>query len=324
MCSIRRVAFVSLFALGLAAPAACSATSDDDQTGSVSSQIRNDGKQEGASNPDKLSCGPGEITSEVDLGGVNRNLDLGFGCQIEIDTAKQGPLKQFDWLERCNTGATPIPIDRVLARAGNNSGDATGATCIIPPAHTSGENCGTPEGSGNKGLNRIAFCFKPPPTPPKCGDNHKDPGEECDGADDRSCGEGKKCDDHCKCVPENNPKCGDNHKDPGEECDGRDDESCGMGKKCDDHCKCVPENNPKCGDNHKDPGEECDGRDDESCGMGKKCDDHCKCVPENNPKCGDGHKDPGEECDGADDKSCGMGKKCDDHCKCVAEGGKTW
>lgn len=126
---------------------------------------------------------------------------------------------------------------------------------------------------------------------PKCGDGHKDPGEECDDGNTK---DGDGCDSECK----KEPYCGDGCKDPYEECD---DGNKYDGDGCDSECK----KEPVCGDGHKDPYEECD---DGNKYDGDGCDSECK----KEPVCGDGCKDPYEECDDGNTKD---GDGCSSKCK---------
>jgi hypothetical protein len=141
----------------LGAMAACSSSSNDPPSGSNSSEVRNDGKEEGATNPGKLSCeahGFTGIDTVVDLGGVNRTLDLGNGHSVTISDAHAGPNWSFSF-------SSDLVMSLILVRSGNQDSTIT----LNPPASSGHVTRADAVGPTKPGLNRIAFCFVPPPTP---------------------------------------------------------------------------------------------------------------------------------------------------------------
>lgn len=144
---------VTLFVSGVVAVAACTSKMGEDSE-SATAAIRNDGKEPHATNPGKLSCEdhgfPGADTA-VDLGGVNRTLDLGGGASVKVTGAHAGKSWHFHW------EATGASISMILMRSGNKD-----SYLALDPAKTSGDvTRDDVEGESKPGLNRIAFCYTP-------------------------------------------------------------------------------------------------------------------------------------------------------------------
>jgi hypothetical protein len=116
----------------------------------------------------------------------------------------------------------------------------------------------------------------------RCGDGHRDPGEQCDDGAKNSDTAPGACRTTCKL-----PVCGDGVVDPGEQCDDGASNSATRPGACRANCKL-----PTCGDGVVDPGEQCDDGVKNSDTAPGACRTTCKL-----PTCGDGVVDPGEQCD---------------------------
>ncbi|MEZ4450367.1 MAG: DUF4215 domain-containing protein [Nannocystaceae bacterium] len=146
---------------------------------------------------------------------------------------------------------------------------------------------------------------------PICGDQHIDPGEECDdgnAVDDDECTngcqlpacgdgivqDGEACDDGNLVVDDGCtnecvlPACGDGIVQDGETCDAGADN--GPGKACKGDCQ-----DNVCGDGDVGPGEGCD---DGNMVDDDECTNACKLA-----SCGDGKVQPGEACDDGNDSN---------------------
>lgn len=132
----------------------------------------------------------------------------------------------------------------------------------------------------------------------RCGNGFKDPGEVCDGKNDR----GGPCRQDCL----SDLTCGNGEKDPDEVCDYADPVN---GTRCNDECSRLD----GCGNGFVEEGEQCDpGVDASSDGPSSNlldCDSDCTF-----PVCGDGHLNPaaGEECDPG---TLGVTETCTSTCK---------
>lgn len=162
------------------------ACGDGEDVGQSASALRNDGLEEGASNPNKLTCASHGITgaTTVDLGGVDRTLDLGGGATLAITNAHAGPDWRFDWAV---TGGT---VSLILVRSGNK--DSYVAFPATSSGHVDRDDVTAepgPYGGTKPGLNRIAVCFTPTELP--CDEWHPCP-PDCEGADKW---------DYVKCAP---------------------------------------------------------------------------------------------------------------------------
>lgn len=171
---LRTALLVSLAASGLYAVQACSEP-DDAPTNTAASGIRNDGKQPDGTNPGKLSCedqaGLSGFETVVDLGGVNRTLDLGGGLSIVITNAKGlGSDHQWSFDFEGN-----VVVGAVLLRSGNKD-SIVRYTPSVPANTLTHVERSEAEGPTKTGLNRIAFCFQRPPPPPDAGPPPPDSG----------------------------------------------------------------------------------------------------------------------------------------------------
>ncbi len=161
---LRTTFFVTLAtASAISAVVACSENPDDEaQPSTTAAEVRNDGKEDNASNPGKVSCEDHNfdgIETDVDLGGVNRTVDLGGGNSCTVSGVKKGKEWHFDF-------NSDIPISLVLIRSGNKVSTAM----ISPPSKWGTVTRDDAWGETKPGLNRIAFCFekkKYPPPPHK-------------------------------------------------------------------------------------------------------------------------------------------------------------
>lgn len=181
MFRLRNSISMTLVVAGVVAFAACTSNTGEDDSSSTSSAMRNDGKEPHGTNPGKLSCEdhgfPG-VDTAVDLGGVNRTLDLGGGAKVEVTGAHAGPSWHFHFK------ATNALVAKVLMRSGNKDSEYALDT---PSAEGDVERADA-DGPSKPGLNRIAFCWvpkppppeedcgapPPPPPPPPCDDDHHD------------------------------------------------------------------------------------------------------------------------------------------------------
>ena len=155
--------FASIVA-GVTTIAACSSV-DDEQRGVVASALRQDPS---ASPQDKVSCLdhglPGSETA-VDLGGVNRVLDLGDGLSITVFNSQPGGQNwNFEW-------TSDVEIVKILIRSGNDISEVTNNL----PATSGKVTRADAIGDTNPGLNRIGFCWYRP-TPPDAGPPPPDAG----------------------------------------------------------------------------------------------------------------------------------------------------
>jgi hypothetical protein len=133
-----------------------------------------------------------------------------------------------------------------------------------------------------------------------CGDARVDPGEQCDEGARNSDTRADACREGCR-----NAHCGDNVKDRGEACDGADfgGLTCaalgGTGAlRCVgcriDQAGCAPEPGA-CGDGRVDDGEQCDDGEGNSNTRADACRLDCRRA-----RCGDGVRDTPEQCDASD------------------------
>lgn len=154
MFRLRNSISMTLVVAGVVAFAACTSNTGEDDSSSTSSAMRNDGKEPNGTNPGKLSCEdhgfPG-IDTAVDLGGVNRTLDLGGGASVQVTGAHAGKSWHFHYK------ATGASISLILMRSGNKD-----SSLALDPAQVEGDvERQDVDGESKPGLNRIAFCYKP-------------------------------------------------------------------------------------------------------------------------------------------------------------------
>lgn len=160
---LRTVFLLTVAASGVAAAVVACSEEPNENPASTASQVRNDGKEPTGTNPGKLSCADHGFLgadTKVDLGGVNRTLDLGGGQSCTVSGVKKGPEWVFDF-------TCTVDISTVLMRSGNLDSFA-----LIDPAKKSGrvtrsdaQDSQVVNGGTKPGLNRIAFCFVPPVVP---------------------------------------------------------------------------------------------------------------------------------------------------------------
>jgi len=140
-----------------------------------------------------------------------------------------------------------------LAACATNNGDGR-----TDDASTPREDCDT---AGDEDGNGLADCDDPVcasarSCQPTCGNDRREPGEECD---DGNTVDGDGCDSNCTL-----PRCCNAIQDPGEECD---DGNTIEGDGCDSNCTL-----PRCGNGIVDTSERCD---DGNLANGDGCDSRC-------------------------------------------------